>query len=206
MALEDRVRALEEEVAILKDQIRHTLLEIQEQVLIHYYPELRANDSPPPDAALPARGGRGARPSGPAFSGLQRFAATEPEPAGEVLPGAGGLELGAAPARPAAQGAGDAGAGWAGISRLMEWASESAERIGRERTIRAIEASAQGGYLDLEAKDILVRLVALSDAEPAVERVSLRAIHDVLQGLNEILGRAGDKGAEEWLLEEARLG
>ncbi|MGQ9682369.1 MAG: hypothetical protein ACUVX9_07525 [Anaerolineae bacterium] len=62
MALEDRVKALEQEVAVLKDQIRNTLLEIQEQVLIHYYPELRANEMVPVGVAMPpaqSSGGNG---------------------------------------------------------------------------------------------------------------------------------------------------
>jgi hypothetical protein len=42
MELERRVKTLEQEIKILKNQIQTTLREIQEQVLIHYYPALRA--------------------------------------------------------------------------------------------------------------------------------------------------------------------
>lgn len=49
MELEDRVKALEGEMKILKNEIQGMLLEIQEQVLSHYYPSLRAMESPPPD-------------------------------------------------------------------------------------------------------------------------------------------------------------
>lgn len=45
MKLETRVEQLEHEVKILKNEIQHTLLEIQEQILIHYYPALRAAES-----------------------------------------------------------------------------------------------------------------------------------------------------------------
>lgn len=48
MKLETRVEALEHELKILKNEIQVTLLEIQEQILNHYYPELRAEDSAPP--------------------------------------------------------------------------------------------------------------------------------------------------------------
>ena len=40
MALEDRVRELEEELKVLKNEIQTTLLDIQEQILSHYYPSL----------------------------------------------------------------------------------------------------------------------------------------------------------------------
>ena len=48
--LEGRVKTLEYEMKILKNEIQRTLLDIQEQVLIHYYPSLRMEDeggSPP---------------------------------------------------------------------------------------------------------------------------------------------------------------
>ncbi|GJM40400.1 MAG: hypothetical protein DHS20C20_06820 [Ardenticatenaceae bacterium] len=40
MSLEDRVKELEEELKVLKNEIRATLLDIEEQVLVHYYPSL----------------------------------------------------------------------------------------------------------------------------------------------------------------------
>lgn len=46
MKLESRVEALEQELKILKNEIQSTLLEIREQVLNHYYPELRAEEPP----------------------------------------------------------------------------------------------------------------------------------------------------------------
>ena len=46
MALEDRVNALEEELKVLKNQVQATLLEIQEQIFMHYYPSLRGELAP----------------------------------------------------------------------------------------------------------------------------------------------------------------
>lgn len=40
MALEDRVKELEDELKVLKNEIQTTLLDIQEQILSHYYPSL----------------------------------------------------------------------------------------------------------------------------------------------------------------------
>ena len=56
MKIESRVEALEHELKILKNEIQATLLEIREQVLNHYYPELRASEPPiaKPVAAKPS--------------------------------------------------------------------------------------------------------------------------------------------------------
>jgi hypothetical protein len=51
MKIENRVEALEVELKILKSEIQVTLLEIREQVLNHYYPELRAEEPSRPTLA-----------------------------------------------------------------------------------------------------------------------------------------------------------
>ncbi|MBI5654013.1 MAG: hypothetical protein HZC40_26730 [Chloroflexi bacterium] len=47
MELEQRVKSLEYEVKMLKNEMQRILLEIQEQILVHYYPSLRADESTP---------------------------------------------------------------------------------------------------------------------------------------------------------------
>lgn len=54
MSDESRIDALEHELKILKNEIQTTLLEIREQILNHYYPELRA-DEPLHSLSLPVR-------------------------------------------------------------------------------------------------------------------------------------------------------
>ena len=54
MDLEVRLEALEAEVKVLKGEIQHILLEIQEQVLLHYYPSLRVQDEEPSDTVIHA--------------------------------------------------------------------------------------------------------------------------------------------------------
>lgn len=51
---ESRIEALEHELKILKNEIHSTLLEIREQILNHYYPELRAEE-PLRSLSLPVR-------------------------------------------------------------------------------------------------------------------------------------------------------
>ncbi|HXF61174.1 MAG TPA: hypothetical protein VNK95_06135, partial [Caldilineaceae bacterium] len=49
MKLETRVERLEHEFKILKNEIQATLLEIQEQILTHYYPALRGEENTAPE-------------------------------------------------------------------------------------------------------------------------------------------------------------
>jgi hypothetical protein len=52
MELDQRVKALEYEMKILKNEIQRTLLDIQEQILVHYYPALRSEESKPSDGLM----------------------------------------------------------------------------------------------------------------------------------------------------------
>lgn len=63
MELESRLETLEHEFNILKNEIQYALVEIQEQILSHYYPELRADDTPPPRKKSGGRVERGRRDS-----------------------------------------------------------------------------------------------------------------------------------------------
>jgi hypothetical protein len=47
MSLENRVKTLEFEMKILKNEVQQMLLDIQEQLLLHYYPFLRTDESSP---------------------------------------------------------------------------------------------------------------------------------------------------------------
>lgn len=66
MKEESRIEALKHELKILKNEIHATLLEIREQILNHYYPELRAEE-PLHNASLPVRPQVG-RPGAPTKS------------------------------------------------------------------------------------------------------------------------------------------
>ena len=54
MELEQRVKTLEYEMKILKNEIQRTLLDIQEQILVHYYPSLRSEEDQVPETARQA--------------------------------------------------------------------------------------------------------------------------------------------------------
>jgi hypothetical protein len=52
--LEQRVKTLEYEMKILKADVQRTLLDIQEQVLVHYYPALRTEEEKPSEGTIQA--------------------------------------------------------------------------------------------------------------------------------------------------------
>ena len=54
MDVEVKLQTLEAELKILKNEMHEVLLEIQEQILLHYYPSLRPEEKEPSDAVLQA--------------------------------------------------------------------------------------------------------------------------------------------------------
>ena len=64
MELEQRVKTLEYEMKILKNEVQRTLLDIQEQVLVHYYPALRTEESKPSEGTIQAIEALRSRPTG----------------------------------------------------------------------------------------------------------------------------------------------
>ena len=69
--LENRIRTLEHEVKVLKNQIQQTLLDIQMQIMTHYYPSLHAAEDEEPAGGYspaPRRQEAPAPPATPATS------------------------------------------------------------------------------------------------------------------------------------------
>lgn len=83
MELEQRVKTLEDELKLLKNEVQRTLLDIQEQVLIHYYPALRIEETKPSAGTVHAvEALRERRPSQAAASApLAAPSVAPPEPA-----------------------------------------------------------------------------------------------------------------------------
>ena len=85
MDLEQRVKTLEYEIKILKADVQRTLLDIQEQVLVHYYPALRTEEEKPSEGTIQAiealRSRQTPRPTEPTATAAEAPAhspATEP--------------------------------------------------------------------------------------------------------------------------------
>ncbi|MHB1296512.1 MAG: hypothetical protein ACYC4R_16155 [Anaerolineae bacterium] len=152
MELEQRVKVLEDELKILKNQIQTTLLEIQEQILVHYYPTLRAEPSQavsPPSAPVPPA------PSAPdeaaaASTVVKSFAIKDPTPAMGTT-----AEATTTPAELDGE----------AISALVEWATTETPAIGMERARRAIELYAQQHHIAPRIEDSLQRMIRLHHSE-----------------------------------------
>ena len=202
MELDQRVKALEYEIKILKNEIQRTLLDIQEQVLIHYYPTLRSDDSLPPEAIAQA------------FSAKQAAAvspAAVPAPAPAPIPAVKKVTLediraqsepaaaftAATPAR--------TGSDQSIMVNLSEWISTNAPKIGGERIGKIVEVCGNKGIIPAETKAVLMRVASLSkDAAP--DQVPVNEILNALLKLDGVLGRAADVEEALVLIEEAKLG
>ena len=208
MELDQRVKALEYEIKILKNEIQRTLLDIQEQVLIHYYPTLRSDDSLPPEAIAQA------------FSAKQAAAASSaagPAPASAPIPAVKKVSLEdiraqSEPAAALATAATLAAAAPARTGRdqsimvnLSEWISTNAPKIGGERIAKIVEVCGNKGIIPAETKAVLMRIASLSkDAAP--DQVPVNEILNTLLKLDGVLGRAADVEEALVLIEEAQLG
>jgi len=53
LEMEQRVKALEHDMKLLKNDIQRSLLDIQEQILVHHFPSLRMDDDGvPPEGVI----------------------------------------------------------------------------------------------------------------------------------------------------------
>ena len=207
MELEQRVKALEYEIKILKNEIQRTLLDIHEQVLVHYYPTLRLDESEVPAPVIQAI--EAARAKLP----VRSSAAVEPA----VTPAApAALEDPPAPAmkkvslgeiraaREAAPVAPD-GTPQANLIKLIEWAVNSTTKFGYARTTQLIDVLNKKGGVDRATKNALFQIIALNKgAEPA--RVVVNDILDELLKFDRLVGRTADAEEALTLIEEAGLG
>ena len=142
MEIEQRLKRLEEEFKILKNQIQNTLLDIQEEVMNRRYPVLRSDgfEPSPEDGPDLMAGGAESRTRG---KGAQAERIVEGTP-----PTAGQPDL-------------------TTLAKLIEWSKASATRIGSEGTKEAIELCARGGQLSPEMRSSLSSLLPSNPEEPS---------------------------------------
>jgi len=199
--LEDRVKALEYEMKILKNEIQRTLVDIREQLLIHYYPDLRAEEFSPPEDMIPpaevAREEGGMLEEGPGRPKVKQVSLEEIRAAQESASTAPADE------RPAD---GKQEADWSVLPELLAWVEHSVEKIGRERTSKLIETCAGRGLIPSEARDLLLRVTLLSNEDTAPERVPVNHVLSELLELKKVLRCNIDVEEALALIEEANLG
>ena len=207
--LEQRVKSLEYEIKILKNEVQRTLLDIQEQILIHYYPSLRSEESGPPEGtiqSLESIRGKKQKLAGPTIP-------TKAAPAAPVAIQQVSLEdvqatIVGAPIIPGGvpvaqdNGADDQ----ARVAALSGWVTTTVQKIGGERTSRLIQTCSAKGIISSDIETPLIRLTGLITAENVPDHVAVNEILTALLQMNQLLGREG--GVEEALsiVEEANLG
>ena len=203
MELEKRVLAFEYEIKILKNEIQRVLLDVQEEILIHYYPSLETEEdassqgimpflesthdslemtSEPPETPTPIV----IKPT--TLEAIRSQAATAPSP-----------EEQGPPQRQAADSP-------AAILELSSWVSSSVETMGAERTSRLVETCSVRGLLDPDTKDVLLRLVSMSRGGESPEIVAVNEVLGLVLKLSELLGSDTDIDKVLSLIEEAGLG
>lgn len=203
MELEKRVLALEYEIKILKNEIQRTLLDVQEDILIHYYPSLETeedassqgimpflestHDSPemtsePPETPTPIV----IKPT--TLEAIRSQAAATPFPKEREPPQRQTTDSPAA------------------ILELSSWVSASVEKMGAERTSRLVETCSARGLLDPDTKSLFLRLVSMSAREGSPETVAVNEVLGLVLKLSELLGSDTDIDKVLSLIEEAGLG
>jgi hypothetical protein len=187
--LEQRVKALEYEMKILKNEIQRTLLEIHEQVLVHYYPSLRTADGDPPESMVKATELLRLKPPPEPIEepplvrkvSLEEIRGIEEDPP---------IALVSPPVK---------------MGKLMEWGLNAAAQIGTSPTNKIIELFARKGFIDPNTKDVLLQVSPLNRRTPPAE-LGVGDILRVVLKLDELLNRESDIEETLTLIKEANFG
>jgi hypothetical protein len=209
MELEQRVKALEYEIKILKNEIQRTLLDIHEQVLVHYYPTLRLEEGAVPTTVVQAVEAARAKltvPAAPAEPVAPPAAPAAPAtPEDTPVPAVKKVSLGEVRAAREVAPATPAGDPQANLIKLIEWAVNSTIKFGHERTTQLIDALNKKGIVDRATKNALFQIISLNKgAEPA--QVVVNDILDELLKFDKLVGRMANAEEALTLIEEAGLG
>ncbi len=213
MSIENRVETLEHELKILKNEIESTLLEIQNQVLVHYYPAFRAEETITSRVQLPFVEVPASRKSQTA-QGQENASSRAGMAVEAVQPKTQEVSLDVLNGKPHKMSrllqqpptrfkrqvvAFDDDAedeeeddsvttppeiNPRALTRLARWVNDSVAKIGKTRTQEMIEASAGVMHGTPAISDALRQLLDLSDEEEPPEPVNTKEIMDVLLKLN----------------------
>jgi len=190
MITEGRVRALEDELKVVKNEIQATLLDIQKEILTHYYSSEQARDNPAAVRERPRfREDAGDR-SSPETPSRESRTTNGPAPVEEPLPRSAASEarieqrrLGARSGREMLRDP----ATWSTVAKLLIWVNESVAEIGKDRTIRAIKMYGLHDYISPEMQKTLLALTAFCHEERPPSQVNLRRLLENLAKFHGIL-------------------
>jgi hypothetical protein len=192
MELEQRVKTLEYEMKILKNEIQRTLLDIQEQILVHYYPSLRREEDTPSEGIIQT------------FESIQRK-----KPAEETSPPPQAKKVSLEEIR-AMEGEAslpsEAEMSQDDLMHLSGWVSKAVKQTGGERTRKLVQAYTEKGFVTPKVEGFLLKLIAMSNDENPPEKVGMQETLGILLELNKLLGLEADVETALSLIEEADLG
>ena len=199
MSLEKRVETLEHEMKILKNEIESTLLEIQNQILIHYYPTLRAENPSLPKGVSPFS-------DAPFAEKREEIQGQDPESLlktkeislNEIKgkPKPAPMLRTEQPTPPKAESATwpEATISPAGLTYLAKWVNDAVEKLGKEHTQKMVESHAGAEYCTPEVKDLLLQFILLSDVKNSPKQVETKEVMDALLKLNKVLDQVARAG------------
>lgn len=193
MELEQRVKTLEYEMKILKNEIQRTLLDIQEQILVHYYPSLRREEDTPSEGIIQT------------FESIQR----KKGPAEETSPPPQAKKVSLEEVRVTegeASPPSEAEVSQDDLMHLSGWVSKAVKQTGGERTRKLIQAYTEKGFVTPKVEGFLLKLTAMSNDESPPEKVEMKETLGILLELNKLLGLEADVETALSLIEEADLG
>lgn len=210
--LEQRIKTLEYEIKILKNEIQRTLLDIQEQVLSHYYPELRSAGGSLEDAAKSAYEQVREKKKGMAGD------APEPEPVIVAAPAesasvaTGGNSHGANGGGDNSNGNGNGSQDTPGemthtqIVALSSWAHKTITKTGQERTSKIVETCADRSWIRADIADFIRKLIAMEEAGAPPELPPTNELLQAVMDLCKHLGRNCSVDDAISIIDEAKLG
>jgi hypothetical protein len=225
--LEQRVKTLEYEIKILKNEVQRTLLDIQEQILVHYYPTLRADNEGPSEGTIQSI--EEIREKKRQLGGDERQAQSQPSSSRNATvkahAGAGNpmkeVTLDEARAMKASPDGGDGQSEGSSDGPSMEeiegkeqdemvilsgWVSSTAKRIGKDPTSKLVRSYIEQDILSPHVEQPLLRLVGLIDQSDTPDNVAVNDILRAVMKLDELLGRNSDIDEALSVIEQAGLG
>jgi len=209
--LEQRVKTLEYEIKVLKNEIQRTLLDIQEQILIHYYPALRADPDNPEEGVAQAfetlqrKRRLDGRVDSPSMARQPAPIATRNAPRGQSNSAIKQVSLqeftvpqgrSRAPGEPSRE----------EVVALSGWVTKLVMKVGQSRASDLVEAAAAKGWLSPDVAAVMHRVVGLVDAENVPLTVTANEVLDPVLELSKLVGRGGQVDDALNLIEEADLG
>ncbi len=181
MEVEQKIKEIDDQLRVLKSEVKQTLVDIREEILTRYRNPFSVVQLPPKSEVTafekePSREEekpetrdreRGGAPTGVKET-LPPPAFHPPDRRKEYADGSMDLTT---------------------VAGLTQWAGNSMRKVGKKRVESIVEVYEMSGLLPAQFKEILLRLIDLADGEEPEGRVTVKDCIAVFVQLDSILGR-----------------